>query len=172
MPGAAYFTGRQKGVGLIEILIAVVILAVGFLAAARMQVTGMRFSQGAYFESQAYLMAGDIIARMRANVAGVQAGGYDNLSTSGELQSPGCATQMCTPEALAEQDIFDWSEHLHRESDNATFTPLLPSSADVTAQGTVTRMANGGFSISIVWADENANDIGQGSLRVDMFTEN
>jgi len=36
---------RQKGVGLIEVLLAVIILSIGFLAAARMQVEGIAANQ-------------------------------------------------------------------------------------------------------------------------------
>ncbi|MFK7858507.1 MAG: type IV pilus modification protein PilV [Granulosicoccus sp.] len=163
---------RQGGVGLIEILVAVVIMAIGFLAAARMQVTGMRYSQSAYFESQAYFMAGEMVARMRANVAGVQSGEYDDLTTSAELQDPGCNAKMCTPAEVAQQDIFDWSQHLHRTGEDVTFTPLLPSDSDLAARGEVNLLSGGAYSVTLVWADDNANAAGTGSLRVDFFTEN
>ncbi len=162
---------RQRGIGLIEILVAVVILAVGFLATARMQVAGMRFSQSAYFESQAYFMAGDMIARMRANVAGVRAGEYDNLGTAQGATNPGCSTKMCSPSEIADQDVFDWSQHLHSATGGASFVPLLPSSDAVAAQGSVARLAGGQYSVTIVWADDNANDQGQGALRVDLISE-
>ncbi len=83
---------RHKGIGLIEILIAVVIMSLGFLAAARMQVEGMRFSQSAYYQSQAYFLASDMIDRMRSNITGVENGYYDDQATSSEADDPGCAT--------------------------------------------------------------------------------
>ena len=49
---------HQSGVGLLEVLIALIILSFGFLATARMQVEGMRYSQGAYNLSQAKFMEG------------------------------------------------------------------------------------------------------------------
>ncbi len=163
---------RQGGVGLIEILVAVFILAVGFLAAARMQVHAMQNSQGAYFESQAYFMAGDIIARMRANVDGVRDGAYDNLSTSGATSDPQCDSRFCTPAEIAQQDLFDWSRNLVSGTNDSSFTPSLPSSSTLTANGTVRRLANGQHSVVLQWADENNEDTaGVGSLRLDLITE-
>ena len=159
----------QRGVGLIEVLIAVVVIAIGFLAAARMQVISMRYSQSAYFESQAYFMAGDMVDRMRANVEGVKAGAYDSLTTSASAVSPGCDTRLCTPEELAQQDIYDWSQFLWSGTTNVS--ALLPSDGAVTAAGSVTRTADGQYSITVNWADEYDTDDGTGTLRVDISTE-
>lgn len=163
---------RQGGVGLIEILVAVFILAVGFLAAARMQVFAMQNSQSAYFESQAYFMAGDMLARMRANVKGVKDGAYDNLSTSSVTTDPQCDSQFCTPAQIAQQDLFDWSRNLVSDSNDSSFIPLLPSSATVAAKGSVLRLVSGQHSVVLEWADDNNEDTsGVGSLRLDLITE-
>lgn len=163
---------RQDGVGLVEILVAVVILAVGFLAAARMQVNGMRYSQRAYFESQAYFMAGDMLARMRANVDGVKNGNYDDLSTTDTTADPHCDIQYCSPAQIAQQDLYDWSRQLISDANDSGFTPLLPSSSTVTANGSVQLVADGLYSVVLEWADENEEDgAGTSSLRVDLITE-
>ena len=162
---------QQKGVGLVEILVAVVIMAVGFLAAAQMQLNGMRYSQSAYFESQAYFMAGEMIARMRGNVAGVKSGAYDTLTTAMGLADPGCDAALCTPAQIAAQDRYDWSQKLYSASSDTGFMPLLPSSSTVMATGQVKRLATGQYSVSIVWADEHDSSDGKSSLRVDLITE-
>jgi len=77
-PRAHKHSQKQKGVGLLEILITVLLLSIGFLAAAKMQVQGMRFSQSAYIEAQAYFMISDMMDRMRSNAKGVRAKHYDN----------------------------------------------------------------------------------------------
>lgn len=163
---------RQKGVGLIEILIAVLILAIGFLAAAKMQVSGMRYSQSAYFDSQAYFMVGDMIARMRANLAGVRTGAYDDLDTAAGLTSTDCTNKMCTPAELANHDLYQWSQYLHGEDDDDSFVALLPSTAIITAAGSITKQASGGFTVSVVWADDFENDSVSRTLSVNLFTEN
>lgn len=138
----------ERGVGLIEILVAVVLVAIGFLAAAQMQVQGMRFSQSAYFQSQAYFMASDMIDRMRANHYGVDDGAYDAVDTDINVSDPGCADADCSPTQRAQQDIFDWSRN---------FVPvdgapaLLPANGETNARGTVTAGDNGEFNVTITW---------------------
>jgi type IV pilus assembly protein PilV len=62
------FKGRlQRGVALLEVLIAVVILSIGMLGLASLQVNSLRFNHSAYLRSQATILAYDITERMRAN---------------------------------------------------------------------------------------------------------
>ena len=160
---------RQCGVGLVEILVTIVVLAIGFLSTANMQIFSMRFSQSAYMESQAYFMVGEMVDRMRANVEGVKLGAYDNLTTSASAENPGCDNSPCTPARIALQDIYDWSQYLYSANDN--FVPLLPSNDSTTASGTVTLIGSGKFSLAVSWADENISDDGEGTIRVDIITE-
>jgi type IV pilus assembly protein PilV len=57
----------QDGFTLIEILIAVLVLAVGMLGLAGMQLAGMKSNYSAYLRSQATFAASDLIDRMRVN---------------------------------------------------------------------------------------------------------
>lgn len=58
---------RQGGIGLVEVLIAVLILAIGLLGLASMQTNGMRMTSGSMSRSQAVFLANDIVERARAN---------------------------------------------------------------------------------------------------------
>jgi len=58
----------SKGFSLIEVLVTLVILGVGLLGMAGMQLTGVQANQGAYLRSQANFIASDITDRLRANV--------------------------------------------------------------------------------------------------------
>ncbi|MDN3639509.1 type IV pilus modification protein PilV [Simiduia curdlanivorans] len=58
---------HQKGATLIEILITVLILAVGLLGVAALQTQSLSFNRDAYHRSQASVLAYDIIDRMRLN---------------------------------------------------------------------------------------------------------
>lgn len=117
------FKKLQSGVGLIEILIAVVIMSLGFLAAARMQVEGMRFSQSAYYQSQAHFLANDMIDRMRGNIPGVILDEYSNEETSSSAAKENC--NICTPSEIADLDLFEWSASLHPLTGAAGFIPAL-----------------------------------------------
>lgn len=154
----------QRGVGLVEILVAVVILSIGFLAVARMQVAGMRFSQSAYFRSQAAFMANDMADRMRANISGVNAGAYASKATAADTPDPDCQSNACNPSELAAQDLHDWSALLHPA---AGAVAVLPSSSSYTARGEIEPVAaDGSWSITVYWAETIAGDTREESLSV------
>jgi len=149
---------RQSGVGLIEILISVVLLSIGFLAAARMQIEGMRNSQSAYYQSQAYFLAADIIDRMRANPEGVQGGFYNAGDIENDLTNPGCddASTVCSPEQIATQDLYNWSSHIHvldqyTTAEAGDFAPALPG----TVTGTIRPVVGttGLLQVTLSWTE-------------------
>lgn len=60
-PGGVY----QRGFTLLEVLIALVVLAVGMLGIAALQARGMQYNTDAYARTQATILAYDMIDRMR-----------------------------------------------------------------------------------------------------------
>jgi type IV pilus assembly protein PilV len=92
------------GVGLIEILVAVTILAFGLLGIAAMQATTLRNSQSASERSEAVVGTYAILERMRANYAVASNGGYD-------LAAMTCNAP--TASNLVTSDQHDWIEALH-----------------------------------------------------------
>ncbi len=92
------------GVGLIEVLIAVVILAFGMLGIAALQAASLRNSQSAMEHSQATVQTYAILDAMRANLSVARIGGYD------------LATMTCNaPDIgdLAANDLHNWITSLH-----------------------------------------------------------
>jgi type IV pilus assembly protein PilV len=67
----------QRGVTLIEVLVAVLVTATGVLGAAAMQLNAVKFNQISTTRSTAVFLANDISDRMRANRAYALAGRYD-----------------------------------------------------------------------------------------------
>lgn len=57
----------QRGVTLIEVMVAVLIGAIGILGAAAMQLKSLKYTESSMFTSQASFYAYDILDRMRAN---------------------------------------------------------------------------------------------------------
>ncbi|WP_193075869.1 type IV pilus modification protein PilV [Pseudomonas sp. FME51] len=57
----------QRGASLLEVLIAVLVLAVGVLGAVSLQVNALRYNASAAYNTQASFLAYDILDRMRAN---------------------------------------------------------------------------------------------------------
>ena len=147
---------QQRGIGLLEVLLAVILLSVGFLATARMQVEGMRYSQGAYALSQAKFMVLDMTERMRANRTGMNSNAYKGKSTSAGTFNPSCVVNStaCSPQDIALADIHAWSQNLHAVSGSSGFAPLLPSSPSIEAGGTITYdVAEGSYSVSVQWSE-------------------
>ena len=151
-------TGRlQSGVGIIEIMVTVMLLSIGFLAAAQMQIQGMRYSQSAYLQSQAYFMISDMMDRMRGNVAGVLEGAYDNKAAASNALNPQCGVNFCNEVNLARQDIYDWSTNLFNLRSTNNFVPLLPGSTANPASAQIIQQANGVYSIRVAWNEKIGN---------------
>ncbi len=142
---------RQKGVSFLEVLVAVVVLSVGFLATSRMQIMGMRYNQSAFFKSQASIMASNIADRMRANIAGVDEGRYDSVSTSSLPPDPGCMTSGCNSTQLASLDIRQWGQNIEN---------ILPNGS-----GSIDRL-DSIFEIMVSWDEAVSGSTESQSVRV------
>jgi type IV pilus assembly protein PilV len=103
----------QRGVSLIEVLIAVLIFSVGALGAAGLLLTAARSSHSAYLRTQVTFLAQGMADRMQANPMAVWMGDYNGAYPS----SQDCAAG-CTPRQLAMHDQGIWSSQL------TTFLPL------------------------------------------------
>lgn len=72
---------RQLGVSLVEVLVAVLVLAIGVLGAAQLQLSALRYNAGAAHATQASFIAYDMLDRLRANASNL--GAYAGLSVRG-----------------------------------------------------------------------------------------
>lgn len=90
----------QRGVGLLEVLIAVLVMAIGLLGIAALQATALRNSQSSMERSQAVVQTYAILDAMRANPDAAKAGGY-NYAVSSACAAPGGGT-------LAGNDLATW----------------------------------------------------------------
>lgn len=143
----------QRGIGLLEILLALVLVSIGFLAAARMQLEGMRFSQSAYFRSQAYFLASEMVDRMRANVEGVDDGAYDNKSIASAGGDPGCNSRVCLPDDIARQDLYEWKLAILATDAADGVVGALPSGDGTPATGTITPLGDNAYRITLTWPE-------------------
>jgi len=96
----------QRGVGLVEILVSILVLGVGALGVATMQLTGLKYNTGSQGRSQAILLANDMMDRMRANrnLANTTVNYNTNGFEGAEGTPPDCYNTSCTPGMLAEFD--------------------------------------------------------------------
>lgn len=128
------------GFTLIEVLIALVILAVGLLGTATLMTTSLQSNQEAYRRSQASLMAYDLVERMRLNRSqAITSDDYTLSSSSGTSTKPSCDASGCTPHQQAQMDMFEWRNAL---------TSTLPDATAI-----VTRASNYKYTLTINWSE-------------------
>lgn len=84
----------QSGFSLLEALVTLLILSIGLMGLALLQAQGMHLNTSAYTRTQASILAGDIIDRMRLNAA--NAASYDTSSFS---PTPSSCSDTSAPSA-------------------------------------------------------------------------
>jgi len=107
---------RERGFSLVEVLVAMFVVAMGILALAGLLQAATRYSKMSELRSTATLLANDIADRIRANPVGGELGpgGYD--VTEKAFPSPlapahaACTGEApCGPADLARADLADWT---------------------------------------------------------------
>ncbi|WP_374585248.1 type IV pilus modification protein PilV [Ideonella dechloratans] len=121
-------TGRrgQRGVALIEVLVAILVVSLGMLAMAGLLSTSTRFGKTSEFRSVATLLANDLADRMRANFdPNAKSGQYyvDEPATLA-LGIPAAVTcadpSKCSPQEQAAVDLAEWQATLFKALPNGT----------------------------------------------------
>lgn len=157
----------ERGFTLIEILVAMLILSIGLLGIASMQVQGMRNNQSAYLKSQASLLAYDIADRIRMNRTRALAGDYTPFDTKGQIPAdPGCmdSANGCSAANHANSDLAEWSSRINGTVSGIS---MLPD-----AQGLISVDAANVFTVSVNWQetqwdeDSNTNALANQSFTV------
>lgn len=104
----SYDGTRQSGFTLIEILISLIVLAVGFLGLAALQTGSIQGTQNTYYRTQADMLANDLAERMRANRLGAANSDY---AFGGGSPPPdaGCdGGEDCDESEIADDDLNEW----------------------------------------------------------------
>ena len=154
---------NNKGFTLLEVLISVLILSIGLLGIAGLQAKGLQFNHSAYLRSQATFLAYDISDRMRANIAGVDAGNYNNGTASQHTNCITASTSSCTPTIMAGHDLYEWDAVLASALpggqgrvcvDGYVSTETSTYAAPDCGTGASTQ-----YAIKIWWTDDRSGDL-------------
>lgn len=97
----------QRGFTLLEVLISMIILAIGLLGLAAMQAMSMRDNQDAYYYQQATLLAYEMQDRIRGN--GVYWAG-NAIPSPAQGNSCNSSSNICTAAQLAAYDYWYWQD--------------------------------------------------------------
>lgn len=119
--------GVQQGMTLIEVLVALLILTVGLLGAAAVQINALKYTDSSRMTSQASFIAYDMMDRIRAN------SGANYTVTPPTSANPGNAR---------DQDLYD-------------FTTSIVNFGGPTATGSIT-LNQRVYTITITWSDARA----------------
>jgi type IV pilus assembly protein PilV len=116
----------QKGMTLIEVLVALVILVIGIFGAVAMQASAKKGSFDAMQRSVASTLAQDIIERMRSNGSDIitlesYQGVYGATLNTAPSVRCNSAAALCTSAQMVANDLYEWEVKL--------------MGADVTADG-------------------------------------
>lgn len=98
------------GATLIEILVALLVVATGLLGMAGLQTVSLRQLQSASLRTQAGILGGDMLERVLANREGALAGAY--LAEAGTLNTRCESLAGCDAAELAGHDIAQWQAEL------------------------------------------------------------
>ena len=135
---------RQKGVTLIEVLVASVVMGIGLLGVAAMQISTLKVTTESLSRSQVVMLAEFMADRLRTNPGGADI--YNGLSCDAsacnETTTEHCDTSACSGSEIAALDASQWRQE------------LLGSASYLTAvTGTMARDANSVWTIRIFWDD-------------------
>lgn len=100
---------KQRGLNLIEVLVAAFLISLGLLGMAGMQVKSFRATHNSYQMQQASQLAHELLERMRSNRAGVLAGHY-KVSAVAEAYCANplafsCQNNTCDSAQMATDDM-------------------------------------------------------------------
>ena len=100
---SSYAPTSERGVSLIEVLVAIVVLSIGLLGLAGLQASGMRVGQSSIHRGQAAQLAYDMVDRIRVNADSAAAYGH-SLSDA----IPTCSAAPSSSAGVAPCDLRDW----------------------------------------------------------------
>lgn len=123
----------QRGVGLIEVLIAVLVMAIGLLGIAALQATALRNAQSSLERSQAVIQSYTIFDAMRAN----------RVAALGNAYNIDMTCEPAAGDSLASKDIARWLTAMQRT--------LGPSTC-----GKIQCDATGLCKVNVQWDDTRA----------------
>ncbi|WP_051786458.1 type IV pilus modification protein PilV [Endozoicomonas numazuensis] len=151
---------QSNGFTLIEVLVAVLVLAIGLLGMASLQLISTQSSSSALTRSQATMLAYDLAERMRQNRTEAISGSYDviKVDASGDQDnapaSPNCIQIGCNSGQLAQQDVREWLDNITDIAgigvDGAAWRPSIAGATAV-----ITRN-NNEFTLLLSWNEADS----------------
>jgi type IV pilus assembly protein PilV len=154
---------RQRGLSIVEALVALVVIAVGMLGIAGLYLSSLQASRTAKLRTQAVQLVGSLADRIRANRDAAIA--YDTAQYGGAPQKHSCDTATCTAANLAEDDLSRWMDDLKDPISG------LPGGTRVVGTVVVTdrvRPNPDNYVITVSWREANSDIDYSYSVSIDL----
>lgn len=109
-------THSQQGSGLIEVMVALLVLTVGLLGYAALEGNAIKVTREARQYSEASMLAYDFFDRVRSNreLATKKTATYETSYDADTQTNNDCFTNSCTAEEFAEWDLALWKSEVQR----------------------------------------------------------
>ena len=145
----------QRGITMVETMVALLVLSIGMLGIAGLYVETMRSNRTAMVRSLAVSLVQDMSDRIRANARAQ--GAYDMTAYGGNPALQGCAAGAanCTDTALAEDDLAWWKQ--------AVLAQLPGPTANVTYIGGAGPNVPDRYTIQVTWAEPGSDRTNPGA---------
>lgn len=169
----------DQGSSLIEVLVATVILSLGLLGYAQLQLKTMKQSNDSLRSTLATIMAEDMIERIRSNRTEALKGASGNYhNPSLETTVPSCmgknnegkydASLVCTPSELALFDIDEWKKSVANSLPNPETIVCVDSTPESPLSDTLGNLGTAGcdgqltsnrlvYTVRILWDGGTTN---------------
>lgn len=153
-------TAKESGFTLLEILIAVLVLSIGLLGLAALQITGLKSNQSAQYRSMATTLSYDMADRIRANKTAEQADEYSiSLGTAPSGSATNCTSSTCDTSAMATYDMTYWKCSLgnwNNETICGTTAGKLAIKGDLPlGDGSISKTGDI-YTITVAWDDNRS----------------
>ncbi len=145
----------QLGVGLVEVLIALTVFAVGIMGTVTMQLAAIRSNFEAAQYSTATNMARDILARMRSNQSAIALYAVEEAGVRALPMGVDCRLESCTSEQLAAFDLSQWTSLLRGASETFSVDGGVHQTGGLVLPRACIRNNAGQVSVTITWRGIN-----------------
>jgi len=148
-------TAPARGFTLLEVLVALAIVAIGMLGSVALVIEGLRGSRDALLQTAATTLAADLGDRIRTNRAGGSAYALAEDAVLGPPATTCVVVGECTAPDVAALDLYEWQREVRMSLPQAftsvTVAPLAGTASSV-------------FTIVIRWT--RANDAAASSYEL------
>jgi type IV pilus assembly protein PilV len=132
------------GFSILEVLVAIVVLSIGLIGVAAVQVSTLKFTQVSQQRSAGAQYIMSMTERMRSNLAGVRAGNYafaqPYAAIPGAIPAMVACAANCTPAQVAQRDLSQWLTELNA---------ALPR-----GRGVILGDATNAYQITVMWEEK------------------